>query len=628
MLYRQVVPGAVGTSGAAGAEADKKSSARIKLQGGAPGGRPLPISHDLCSLRTVMLAKYCTTILILVLIFFSGAIGVPADTPRSDRHVVVVVWDGMRPDFVSEQTTPTLWKLAREGVTFRNHHAVYPSATQVNGTAMMTGVYPGRSGVIANYAYRPEIDRARSLSVESPTVVGKGDKLSGGKYISVPTIAELVQRAGGRTAIAAAKTVGLLLDRQVWSKSSEVSGSASSLGEGERMEVRGSTLPGNGKAGTLTLPSPLRRERRTSSRNANDMDRVPFGRGVTLFAGQTLPHDSLTPIIAALGPFPSAHLQRDGWTTKAVADLLWKDGLPTLSVIWLGQPDLTEHESAPGAPPALAAIKSSDENLAAVLSALDQQGARNTTDIFVVSDHGFSTIGRSVDLRKILSDAGFAAKTEFDEEPKPGDIMLVGNGGSVLFYVIGRDAMATRRLVEFLQQSDFAGVIFTKQGLPGTFHLNDAKIENPHAPDVVMAFHWDDSKNQFDAPGMIDADWQREAGEGTHATLSRSDMHNTLIAAGPDFPRGQTDDLPTGNVDLAPTILRILGIKASQEMDGRVLSEAMVSTDRGLAEKKTETKTIEAKKDFPAGTWRQSLRISRVGSTIYLDEGNGTFVPR
>jgi predicted AlkP superfamily pyrophosphatase or phosphodiesterase len=508
---------------------------------------------------------------ILVLVFSFGVSGLAADAPKFDRHVVVVVWDGMRPDFVSEQTTPTLWKLARQGVTFRNHHAVYPSATQVNGTALVTGVYPGRSSVIANYAYRPEIDRTRSISVESPTVVRKGDELSSGKYISVPTITELVQRAGERTVIASAKTVGLLLDRNA------------GVGPGKN--------------------------------------------SVTLFAGQALPRDILTPIVAALGPFPSLHLQRDAWTTKTVTDFLWKDGVPALSVIWLGEPDLTEHESAPGAPPALAAIKSSDENLAVVLAALDSRAARQATDLFVVSDHGFSTIERSVDLRKILSDAGFAAKTEFDDEPKPGDIMLVGNGGSVLFYVVGHDATVTRRLVEFLQQSDFAGVIFTRQGLPGSFHLNDAKIDNTHAPDIVMAFRWNDSKNQFGAAGMIDADWQRKAGEGTHASLSRFDMHNTLIAAGPDFRRGQTDDLPTGNVDLTPTILHILGINAPQEMDGRILSEAMVNTNGVAAGRKTETRTIEAKKDFAAGTWRQSLRISRIGSTIYLDEGNGAFTP-
>jgi arylsulfatase A-like enzyme len=587
MLYRHVVPGVVGTNGAANVVvSDMKKNIGDVLSRDAFNINPARIDpalpkpgnelgfgppRRLRNLPSNMFPKYCISMSILVLVFSLGLISLAADTPRFDKHIVVVVWDGMRPDFVSEKTTPTLWKLAREGVTFRNHHAVYPSATQVNGTALVTGAYPGRSSVIANYAYRPEIDRTRSVSVESPTVVDRGDEVSGGKYISVPTITELVQRAGARTAIASAKTVGLLLDRRA----------------------------GNG----------------------------PGKNCVTLFAGQTLPRDMLTLIVAALGPFPSAHLQRDGWTTKAATDFLWKDDVPALSVIWLGEPDLTEHESAPGAPPALAAIKSSDENLAAVLSALDRRAAGETTDLFVVSDHGFSTIRRSIDLRKILSDAGFVAKTEFDGEPKPRDIMLVGNGGSVLFYVVGHDAMVTHRLVEFLQQSDFAGVIFTKEGLPGTFRLSEAKIDNPHAPDVVMAFRWNDSQNQFGIRGMIDADWQRPVGEGTHATLSRFDMHNTLVAAGSDFLRGKTDDLPTGNVDLAPTILHILGINVPQKMDGRVLSEAMINVNRVPVGRKAETKTIEAKKDFATGSWRQSLRISCVGSTIYLDEGNGGFAP-
>ena len=254
---------------------------------------------------------------------------------------------------------------------------------------------------------------------------------------------------------------------------------------------------------------------------------------------------------------------------------------------------------------------------------------RETTDLFVVSDHGFSTIGRSVDLRKILNAAGFTTKTEFKGDPKPGDIMLVGNGGTVLFYVQGHDAEITRRLVEFLQQADFAGVIFTKGPMQGTFSLDQAKIDPAdagRAPDVVMAFRWNDSKNQFGVPGMIDADWQRGAGKGTHATLSRFDMHNILIAAGPDFRHGELDDSPSGNIDLAPTILRILGITPPQQMDGRILSEAMININAPTL--KAETKTVEATKEFPSGSWQQSLQISRVGATEYLDKGNGAFVPK
>jgi arylsulfatase A-like enzyme len=497
-------------------------------------------------------------------------LGITKTPAESGRHIVVVVWDGMRPDFVTKENSPTLWRLTREGVTFRNHHAVYPSATNVNGTALVTGVYPGRNGVIANHVYRPEIDQKQPIDVETPAAVQKGDELSAGKYISVPTIAELVQRAGGRTAIATAKTVGLLLDRQA------------------------------------------------DPRSAKGC--------ITLFAGESRPRDALKSIVSVLGSFPSSHLQQDIWTTKALTDFLWKDGVPALSILWLGEPDLTQHESAPGAPAVLAAIKSADENLAAVLSALDLHHARETTDVFVVSDHGFSTIERSVDLRKMLNDAGFAAQTEFKEGAKPGDVMLAGNGGSILFYVVGHDAAVTRRLVEFLQQSDFAGVIFTKEPLPGTFRLDQAKIDNQHAPDIVMAFRWNDSKNQFGIPGMIDADWQRGAGQGTHATLSRFDMRNMLIADGPDFRRAHLDDLPSGNVDLAPTILHILGITAPETMDGRILAEAMVDTT--TTKPHVETKTVDVTKDFAGGTWRQTLKISRVNSTIYLDEGNGAFVPR
>ena len=488
----------------------------------------------------------------------------------------MVVWDGMRPDLVTEQNTPTLWKFAREGVTFRNHHAAYPSATMVNGTAMVTGVYPGRSGIIANHVYRPDIDSQHAVDIELPPTVKKGDELSGGKYIAVPTIADLVERSGARSVIAAAKTVGLLLDR-----------------------------------------------------HPND---VGAKNSVTLFQGKALPSEAIDPISEKLGPFPSAHLQRDSWTTKALIDVLWKDSMPPFSILWLGEPDLTQHETAPGAPAAMAAIKSSDENLAAVLSGLDARKARETTDVFVVSDHGFSTIRRSIELPKMLNEAGFTATTEFTSEPKPGEIMLAGNGGSVLFYIIGHDSTIARRLVEFLQQSDFAGVIFTKQPVDGTFSLEQANIQNERAPDVVMAFRWDASKNQFDVPGMIDADWQRAAGKGTHATLSRFDMHNTLIAAGPDFKRGETDNLASGNVDLAPTILHILGIKPPQKMDGRVLFEALTGRVGALrrpdaaARRPYQAITIEATKHFSSGTWRQSLRISRVGSTIYLDEGDGAFI--
>src|SRR5207244_1829665 len=100
---------------------------------------------------------------------------------------------------------------------------------------------------------------------------------------------------------------------------------------------------------------------------------------VTLFAGASLPPNALVPITKTLGAFPPKlpAAERDIWTTKALVDFLWRDQLPTFSLLWLGEPDDTQHRTAPGAPTALAAIKSADENLASVLAALDKHHVRN-----------------------------------------------------------------------------------------------------------------------------------------------------------------------------------------------------------------------------------------------------------
>jgi predicted AlkP superfamily pyrophosphatase or phosphodiesterase len=495
---------------------------------------------------------------------------ISAETPQpSQRHVVMVVWDGMRPDFVTEQFTPTLWKLAQDGVVFTDQHPVYFSATNVNGVALATGMYPSHSDLIANHEFRPEINNRQPVDVENPAVVRKGDELSHGGYIAAPTVAELVQKAGGRTVIAASKTVGLLHDR----------------------------------------PRP-----------------AGFGNGsVTLSAGMTWPNEAGSEIIKVLGPFPKSYVDRDNWTTKALTEVLWKDAVPPFTVLWLGQPDLTQHEKAPGSPEAIQGIRSSDTNLAALLNALDRRNVRDSTDIFVVSDHGFSTIQRSIELPRILAEAGFNVTTEFKTEPQSGDIMVVGGGGSVLFYVVQHEPSVVNRLIDFLQHSDFAAVIFAREQTEGAFTLAQAQIDSPDAPDVVMAFQWNDRPNKYGTPGMITADWQRGPGGGTHASLSRFDMHNTLVAAGPDFRRGQTDKLPTGNIDVAPTILKILHISDPARQDGRVLTEAM--SNSSAEPPPPESHTIEASRQFPNGWWRQTLRFSRVGTTIYLDEGHGGFEP-
>ena len=104
------------------------------------------------------------------------------------QQVVVVVWDGLRPDFVTPQYTPVLYELAKRGTFFSRNHAAYVSTTEVNGTALATGMQPDHSGIIANTQYRPEFNWLNSYATEALDVVRRGDLASQGHYLQSATL--------------------------------------------------------------------------------------------------------------------------------------------------------------------------------------------------------------------------------------------------------------------------------------------------------------------------------------------------------------------------------------------------------------------------------------------------------
>jgi arylsulfatase A-like enzyme len=513
-------------------------------------------------------------ILATALLFVSTAASPAIGEQGKAGHIVMVVWDGMRPDFINNRNTPTLASLARSGVFFRNNRAAYPSSTNVNGAVLATGLEPGHNGVIANQEFRSEVDAHKPFDTADFTALDAADGRINARHLATPTIAELVQQTGYRTAIAGAKPVAQFFDRS----------------------------------------------RRRESEAAR--------RSTVVYRGKVLPTDAEAAIVAALGPFPLRRAlpneSEDAWTTRALTQVLWKEEVPKFSLLWLSEPDLSEHETAPGSPKCLAAIKSSDQNLARILAALEAKNALTTTDIFVVSDHGFSTIGRAFDVAAQLRAAGLDAVREFTEPPPRGQILTVSLGGSIAFYVVDHAAATIGKLVDFLQRSDFAGVILTRTAHSGAFTLAQAQVAAPNAPDVLAACRWNAQPNESKIAGEITSDIGRSAGHGTHSTLGSPDLHNTLIASGPDFRRGWMDETPSGNIDLAPTILCILGIKPPRPLDGRVLREAFVDAREPPP---VEAKTAETQRDLGDRIWRQHLRTATVDGVTYLIEGNGASTP-
>jgi predicted AlkP superfamily pyrophosphatase or phosphodiesterase len=70
------------------------------------------------------------------------------------RHLLIVV-DGLRPDYVTSEVMPNLTALGKRGVVFTRHHSVYPTVTRVNAASISTGAYPETHGLMGNTIYFP-----------------------------------------------------------------------------------------------------------------------------------------------------------------------------------------------------------------------------------------------------------------------------------------------------------------------------------------------------------------------------------------------------------------------------------------------------------------------------------------
>jgi hypothetical protein len=190
---------------------------------------------------------------------------------------------------------------------------------------------------------------------------------------------------------------------------------------------------------------------------------------------------------------------------------------------------------------------------------------------------------------------------------------------------VGHEESIIRRVVHFLQGWESTGVIFTRQPMPGAFSLDQVHLDSDAAPDVLVSMRWTPDKNKNGTPGMLIGEGSAFGpGQGLHVSLSPFDMHATLIAAGPHFRSGMVNTVASGNVDIAPTVLWILGITPPQPMDGRVLAEALTMKGPNIkAIKASEPGRLEARHEQDGAEWHQYLNITTVQGVLYIEEGNG-----
>ena len=194
-----------------------------------------------------------------------------------------------------------------------------------------------------------------------------------------------------------------------------------------------------------------------------------------------------------------------------------------------------------------------------------------------------------------------------------------------MLYVRDKDAVTADHLANFLMRQPWCGALLASEavaGIPGTLPLSLAGGEGPRAPELAMSFRWDSRPNGARYPGHAPSTGGAP-GLGQHGSMSRHELRNILFARGPSFRQALKVEAPSGNTDLAPTILRILGLgfQSGAPMDGRVLEEALAS--ESVPEPQHVTETHEAERPLEDGrVFRQAVTVSRVGTTTYVDQGN------
>lgn len=571
----------------------------------------------------------------------------PALAQPRPHNVVLFVADGMRPGMVSQALTPAMASLMARGVRFTNTHSLFPTFTTANASGIATGHMLGDTGDFSNTLYTgfpvPGAGGSPTPFLENDQVLGDVDEHFSGDYLNEETVLKAGRAAGLSTAIIGKLGPALVLDH------TERSGQQTILLDDSTGRAGG--IPLSNEVGQRLVAAGLGLQAPT--------------RGLNGQAGSsTAPGTSI------------ANVEQQAWfasaATKVVLPLFKERGKPFVMVYWSRDPDGTQHNQGdsplrllPGinGPSSLAAIRNADDNLAALLAALREQGLDGDTDVMLTADHGFSTISKesassfaatqsyanvppgllpqgfvALDLAHALDmplfdpDAKNArlAPSTFPNrgngligaDPAHPDIVVAANGGSDLIYLPNGDKALAARVVAALAAQDYVSGLFVDDALgpvPGTLPLSAIALKGTAVTPVpAIAVNFRTFSTGCADPmtcGAEIADTGLQQGQGMHGSFSRADTSIVMGAMGPSFRQGFTDPAPASNADVGKTLAHLLGLEIPNHgtLVGRVLTETM--PDGALSEIQHGTLRSE-----PDAAGRVTIVPTQaVGATRYFD---------
>lgn len=448
---------------------------------------------------------------------------------QAQHKTLVVVFDALRPDYITAQHMPHLYEFKKENAYGAHHHSIFPTVTRVNSSSFGTGSYPGTHGILGNSIYVPAADSTKVFDTGDAQnlffIAGRNK----GQLLTTSTMGSLLEAAG----------------KQMMVFSSGSSGQAL---------LQNSNIAGAGIVNTsMILPQSLKVavEKRIGA--------------------------------APVGGKPAG--ARHQWVTDALLQFgLIKDG-PDVCTIWFSDPDATAHAKGIGADTTFLAIQEVDRQFGRIVQHLKATGQFDSYNIMVSADHGFVTHIGKHSLKEVLIQNGLKQSVDSDDVIIADGAIYVKNQNKSLIQRI----VATLQQLEWIGGIYTKGA---KKGdelgwVPGTISFEAIHWDHPQrAASILVDRNWTDATNEFGFKGT-----SYNNGIAGHGSLSPYEVHIPLILAGPDFKQSFVSELPTSFIDIAPTVLKLHGITIPAAMNGRVLQEYFKNTINPNPFKKQTIKT-------------------------------------
>ncbi|MFG1397451.1 alkaline phosphatase family protein [Roseixanthobacter pseudopolyaromaticivorans] len=417
------------------------------------------------------------------------------------RRAILVILDGLRRDLISPETTPNLAAFAAGAEGFCDYRTVFPSCTRVVSSSLATGCYPARHGLQGNTMALVEDGRLVRHDAGRPDFLQHKRTVTG-RSLAVPTLAERLRDAGG-----------VVIFNNV---SPGAAYAHDPDGHGHVYHRAGSFGPGR-------TPLPEDRQMRISLDAAGE--RV--------------------------------------MTDRFIAEAVQGAEAPALAVLWLGEPDSSQHSLPLGSPKHLSILKQADANAGRVIAAVDGLAQGEDVLLLIGSDHGHQTVRDVIHVEAELVAAGLKA------DLASTDLVVASNGTSFLVYLHPDLMPREAEIADFLEQRAWAGTVVPRRDL----HTVGHRDENGLA--FAVSMRADDTPNAFGVPGTSYAAQRSEGkedtiGAGQHGGLGTGEQSPFLMARGPGFAPGTVRSGAASVIDIAPTVLAHLRQPANG-MDGTAL---------------------------------------------------------